>query len=99
MKYYGYIYEGQVANYQIEDTQAFDSPYEALNYANQQWQKTPNVQIPRLLVVKKDNCAENAYAFFQFTSYNACVEFKKNNTDIVWSDINSQKWNGNAKMM
>ena len=53
MKYYGYIYEGQVANYQIEDTQAFDSPYEALNYANQQWQKTPNVQIPRLLVVKK----------------------------------------------
>ena len=27
------------------------------------------------------------------------ARFIKNNTDIVWSNINSPKWNGNAKMM
>lgn len=98
MKYYGYVYEGQILNYK-SDRQSFSSPYDALNYANQQWQKTPDRQIPRLLVVKKDGCTENAYAFFQFTDYNACTKFIKNNTDIVWSDIDHQKWNGNANMM
>lgn len=98
MKYYGYVYEGQILNYK-NDTQPFSSPYEALNYANQQWQKTPDGQIPRLLVVKKDGCMENVYAFFQFTDYNACTKFIKNDTDIIWSDIDSQKWNGDANMM
>lgn len=98
MKYYGYVYKGQILNYKC-DGQSFSSPYDALNYANQQWQKTPDSQIPRLLVIKKDDCAENAYAFFQFTDYNACTEFIKNNTDIVWSDVDSQKWNGDATMM
>lgn len=98
MKYYGYIYKGPMLNYKFGE-QAFSSPYEALNYANQQWQNNPDLQVARLLVVKKDDCVENVYAFFQFTSYNACVEFIKNNTDIVWSNINSPKWNGNAKMM
>lgn len=98
MKYYGYIYKGQLLDYKC-DGQSFSSPYEALNYANQQWQKTPDMQIPRLLVVKKDAPTENSYAFFQFTDCSACTEFIKNNTGIVWSSIDVQEWNGNSKMM
>ncbi len=99
MKYYGFIYEGQFANYQVEGLQAFDSPYEALFYANQKWQKNSDLQIPRLLVVKQSDCAEKEYAFFQFTDYKACNQFIQYNENIIWSSNDNQKWNGNAKQM
>ena len=37
--------------------------------------------------------------FFQFTSANACKNFIKSNSNIVWSDFDSQEWNGDATMM
>lgn len=99
MKYYGYIYEGQFANYNNVKTSDFNSPYEALDYANKKWQKDPNLQVHRLLVVKRDDCQKNEYAFFQFTNYQACNKFIENNENIIWSNNKNQHWNGNAKLM
>lgn len=99
MKYYGYIYKGAFDVYHCEGAHGFDSPYKALNFANKQWQDNSDLQIARLLVVKKDDNVENSYAFFQFTDYNACKKFIDNNETIIWSCIDEQKWNGNAKMM
>lgn len=104
MKYYGAPYEGLVGKYDLTKLQAFENPYDALNYANGKWNAVPDNYIPRLLVVIKDDYMHNkndCMAFFQFTNAEACASFIADEERIIWScaDMDQQRWNGNANMM
>ena len=99
MKYYGFIYEGNVDKYATNSEEYFDSPYKALFDANRKWEHSPDLQIPRLLLVIKREGTDNLYAYFQFTNFSACQEFISNQKEIHWSDPSNQIWNGNAIMM
>lgn len=103
MKYYGAPYEGLPGKYDLSKLQAFENPYEALEYANRKWDSIPNSQIPRLLVVITDDYLSNTegMAFFQFTDAKVCANFVADREKIIWScaDIHKQRWNGNDSMM
>lgn len=101
MKYYGAPYEGIVGKYDLLRLQAFDDPYSALEYANRSWNAIPDNDIARLLIVIEadENMSIQRQSFFQFTDAKACCQFVAINNQIVWSDIDMQQWNGNARMM
>lgn len=104
MKYYGSIYKGIVGKYDTKDLQGYDTPYDALVYANRSWDADPDLQIPRLLIVleetdslERDSIRKEAY--FQFTDSKSCEDFAVNAEPIEWSTVDDQKWNGNAHYM
>lgn len=103
MKYYGVSYAGIAGKYDLSELQAFENPYEALDYANRKWEAVPDNDISRLLVVLTDDyiANEEGLAFFQFTDANACADFIARKEEIIWScaDMNQQRWNGDANMM
>ena len=99
MKYYGFIYEGNIEKYNATLTEGFDTPFDALAEANKKWDSYPEFQIARLLVVLKDDESLNNYAYFQFTSSSACKKFLSGKENIVWSNPSEQIWNGDSTMM
>ena len=104
MKYRGYIYEGCAKVHYDDNVRAFEDPYDALAYANEEWSRDPNLQIARFLtVVRTGESAEEKsrerYAFFQFTDFHSCKKFATAKSEIVWSEPENQIWNGNARQM
>lgn len=99
MKYYGFIYEGNIEKYNVASTGSFDTPFDALAEANKKWDSYPDFQIARLLLVLKGDEALNNYAYFQFTSSSACKKFILGKENIVWSNPSEQIWNGDATIM
>ena len=104
--YYGFIYQGKNAKYPVaEKVGAFENKYDALEFANSEWDKNPELQVPRLLTVIQieksfeKNLATPKYAFFQFADSASCKQFIAGQERIVWSDEDDQLWNGNAHMM
>lgn len=108
MKYYGFGYRGVASNYEPKDLPAHDSPYQALLTTSKEWDNGPDSYKRRLLVVLGIPDSENAggesrqYAFFQFTSAEACMDFIKKRKGIEWLSSSVPMdgcWNGDAHMM
>ena len=99
--YFGFIFEGRNHQYSVNAEKARRDPYEALQEANELWDNTPDIHQARLLVLKRtDNINdENNYAWFQFTSREACLRFCNNRDRIEWSQKENSKWNGDASFM
>ena len=102
MGYYSSIYKGFTGKYDLLKMQEYSNPYEALKAANDEWDANPDFQIPRLLVIFEKNASINEtsrYAYFQFTDSKSCKLFINDQRKIIWSTLDNQFWNGNAKMM
>ena len=108
MKYYGFEYRGVASGYEPKDLPAHDSPYQALLEASKKWDNGPDSYERCLLVVLGMSDSENAggesrkYAFFQFTSAEACMDFIKKCKEIKWLSSSAPIdgcWNGDAHMM
>ena len=104
MKYYGSIYKGIAGEYDISHMRSFDDPYDALKTADNEWNATPDSPIARLLlVIRAAECGEPApkkgRAHFHFRSSESTERFISNRSEILWSDNESQSWNGDAGIM
>ena len=99
--FYGFIFEGRNHQYSVNAEKAHRDPYVALREANDYWDHVPNNHQGRLLVLKRtENInGDNNYAWFQFTSREACVRFCNNKDRIEWSKRENQTWNGDASFM
>lgn len=108
MTYYGFEYRGENGEYEPKNLAVYDSPHHALLAASKEWGNAPDSYERRLLVVLGMPNSENAggesrkYAFFQFTSAEACMDFIKKRKEIEWlsSSVPMEGcWNGDAHMM
>lgn len=102
MVYYSSVYEGLTGKYNLLKMKEYINPYDALRAANDEWDANPDPQIRRLLVVfEKDASTDeiSREAYFQFTDSKSCKSFINNQCKIIWSSLDNQIWNGNAKMM
>lgn len=104
LKYFGSIYRGNIKIYDTHTLKTFNDPYEALLYANSEWNREESEWVARLLIVlRKSDSTESAIpedkAYFQYTDDKACERFAEQKSEIRWSSDKRQIWNGNAKMM
>ena len=101
MTYYGAVYNGMGASYDILKMQQFTTPHAALDAANKVWDNDTEKQAARLLVVIRiDEQSETKdTAFFGFTDAASCSRFATQQDEIKWSTDESQIWNGNSELM
>ena len=100
MNYFGSKYKGCNGVYNIQEFEKYDNPYDALKTANKEWNAEPDIHIPRLLVIiKEDKRSTDRFAYFQFTDSKACDKFIEDRGKIIWSNEKNQKWNGNGNFM
>ena len=101
MTYYGAVYNGMGASYDVSKMQQFTTPYTALDAANKEWNNNPEKQAARLLlVIRIDEQSETKdTAFFGFIDSASCSQFATQQDEIKWSTGESQIWNGNSELM